>query len=168
MGCDKLSGYYYLGLNDMMKDDCFYAYDWFKKAAELDTADVNLVYYMGYCRAKTLHVPAAEKLFGKVEKMMEPDPAMLFKVNLSRAEMYMQKQMYDQAVKCYLKAESYGEFVPAQIARLGYAYRLAKDYKKAAECYERYVDQGKEGSATWKFVQEELEFIREEEFMEGK
>ena len=115
-----------------------------------------------------MHVPAAEKLFGKVEKMMEPDPAMLFKVNLSRAEMYMQKQMYDQAVKCYLKAESYGEFVPAQIARLGYAYRLAKDYKKAVECYERYLAQGKEGSATWKFVQEELAFIREEEFMEGK
>ena len=168
LGCDKLSGYYYLGLNDMMKDDCFYAYDWFRKAAELDTADVNLVYYMGYCRAKTLHVPTAEKLFGKVEQMLEPDPAMLFKVNLSRAEMYMQKQMYDQAVKCYLKAEPYGEFVPAQIARLGYAYRLAKDYKKAAECYERYLAQGKEGSATWKFVQEELAFIREEEFMEGK
>ena len=168
LGCDKLSGYYYLGLNSMMKEDCFYAYDWFKKAAELDTADVNLVYYMGDCRAKTLHVPTAEQLFGKVEQMLEPDPAMFFKVNLSRAEMYMQKQMYAQAVKCYQKTESYGEFNPTQIARLGYAYRLAKDYKKAVEYYEKYLAQGKEGSATWKFVQEELAFIREEEFMEGK
>ena len=168
LGCDKLSGYYYLGLNDMMKDDCFYAYDWFKKAAELDTTDVNLVYYMGYCRAKTQHVPAAEQLFGKVEQMLEPDPSMLFKVNLSRAEMYMQRQMYDQAVKCYRKAESYGEFAPTQIARIGYAYRLAKDFKKAVECYERYLAQGNEGSTTWKFVQAELEFIREEQFMSGE
>ena len=168
LGCDKLSGYYYLGLNDMMKDDCFYAYDWFRKAAELDTADVNLVYYMGYCRAKTLHVPTAEKLFGKVEQMLEPDPAMLFKVNLSRAEMYMQKQMYSDAVRCYLKAESYAPFIPAQVARLGYAYRLTKDYSKAVECYERYLAQGKEGSTTWKFVQAELEFIREEQFMSGE
>ena len=167
-GADKLSGYYYLGLNDMMKDDCFYAYDWFKKAAQLDSADVNLVYYMGYCRAKTLHVPTAEQLFGKVEQMLAPDSAMLFKVNLSRAEMYMQKQMYDQAVMCYLKAESYGEFVPAQVARLGYAYRLAKNYRKALEYYNRYLTVGKEGSITWKFVQAELEFIREEEFMAGE
>ena len=168
LGCDKLSGYYYLGLNSMMKDDCFYAYDWFKKAAELDTADVNLVYYMGYCRAKTLHVPTAEKLFGKVEQMLEPDPAMLFKVNLSRAEMYMQKQMYSDAVRCYLKAESYAPFAPVQIARLGYAYRMAKDYRKAVEYYEKYLAQGKEGSTTWEFVQAELEFIREEQFMSGE
>ena len=80
----------------------------------------------------------------------------------------MQRQMYARAVECYRKAESYGEFVPAQVARMGYAYRLAKDYRKALEYYERYLSRWNEASASWKFVQEELEFIKEEKFMAGE
>ena len=100
--------------------------------------------------------------------MLQPDSAMMFKINLTRAEMYTQDGQYSKGVKYYVKAESYGELMPAQIAKVGYAYRLAKNYRKALEYYNRYLTVGKEGSTTWKFVQAELEFIREEEFMAGE
>ncbi len=168
LGCDKLSGYYYMGLNKMMLEDYLSAYDWFRKAALLDTADVNLVYYMGYCRSKTLHGKVADSLFNKVEQMLQPDPAMMFKLNISRAEMYVQYELYGKGADHFIKAEQYASLTPAQIAKAGYAYRLAKDYKNALKFYKRYLSVGKEGSVTWKFVQSELAFIKEEQFMAGE
>ena len=167
-GADKLSGYYYLGLNDMMKEDWLTAYGWFRRASRLDSTDVNLVYYMGYCCTKAMYEYDADSLLNRAEQMLQPDSAMMFKINFTRAEMYTQDSQYSKGVKYYVKAESYGELMPAQIAKVGYAYRLAKNYRKALEYYNRYLARGKEGSATWKFVQAELEFIREEEFMAGE
>jgi tetratricopeptide (TPR) repeat protein len=167
-GADKLSGYYYLGLNDMMKEDWLTAYGWFRRASRLDSTDVNLVYYMGYCCTKAMYEYEADSLLNRAEQMLQPDSAMMFKINLTRAEMYTQDGQYSKGVKYYVKAESYGELMPAQIAKVGYAYRLAKNYRKALEYYNRYLTVGKEGSTTWKFVQAEMEFIREEEFMAGE
>ena len=167
-GADKLSGYYYLGLNDMMKEDWLTAYGWFRRASRLDSTDVNLVYYMGYCCTKAMYEYDADSLLNRAEQMLQPDSAMMFKINLTRAEMYTQDGQYSKGVKYYVKAESYGELMPAHIAKVGYAYRLAKNYRKALEYYNRYLTVGKEGSTTWKFVQAEMEFIREEEFMAGE
>lgn len=43
-----------------------------------------------------------------------------------------------------------------------------KNYKKALEYYEKYMKVGKPGSAGYKFVQESIEYVKQEKFMEER
>lgn len=169
-GCDELSGYWYLGLCEFMEEGYWEAAKWFKRAAELDSADVNLVYYQGVCFARHpgRYQNRAEEFFTKAEAMIQPDSSMMYKINSSRAEMYRGNEEYGKVVENFLKAGKYGELTPSQIASLGFAYRLLGDYNNALKQYERYFEKGKRGSSTWKFVEEETAFIKEELFMEGE
>ena len=168
MGCDKLSGYYYLGLNKLMLRDLYDAYKWFNMAFELDSTDVNLVYNMAICRYQTGRVKEASALFDKAEQMLQPDPTMMHKISISRAELFFTNESFKKAVQYYLEAENYEPLHPAQIVKLGFAYRMLKDYKNALKCYERYFKVGKEGSSSWQFAQDEVAFIKEEEFMNAQ
>lgn len=168
-GCDELSGYWYLGLNKLMEEDYYTARKWFKKAAMIDSTDVNLVYYQGVCYAKYPGNYAAEAhtYFRKAEEMLRPDSTMMYKLNSSWAESYMKIEDYANATKHFKKAETYGTLLPMQLVRLGFSYRLQKDYPNALKYYEKYFEEGKKGSSTWKFAEEEVAFIKEEQFMEG-
>ena len=168
IGCDKLSGYYYLGLNKLMLRDLYDAYKWFNMAFELDSTDVNLVYNMAICRYQTGRVKEASALFDKAEQMLQPDPAMMHKISISRAELFFTNESFKKAVQYYLEAENYEPLHPAQIVKLGFAYRMLKDYKNAMKCYERYFQVGTEGSSSWQFAQDEVAFIKEEEFMNAQ
>ena len=79
--------------------------------------------------------------------------------------LFFTNESFKKAVQYYLEAENYEPLHPAQIVKLGFAYRMLKDYKNALKCYERYFQVGKEGSSSWQFAQDEVAFIKEEEFM---
>lgn len=166
MGCDKLSGYYYLGLNKFFTQEYHIAYKWFKKAAQIDSSDVNLVYYMGVCFDQMGGWPEdVEQYYTKAEQMLQPDSTMIHKINASRGALYFKYEQMPKAIKYYLAAKKYAPLAPAQVVKLAYAYRLSKDYKNALKYYEEYFKVGKEGTANWKFAQDEIAFIKEEEFM---
>lgn len=169
-GCDQLSGYWYLGLCKLMEKDYWEAAGWFKKAAALDSTDVNLVYYQGFCFANYpgRYQQRAEEFFTRAVAMMQPDSSMMYKINSSRADMYRMCDGHEKVVEYLLAAQRYGELSPTQIFSLGFAYRLLGDYKNALKQYERYFEKGKEGSSTWEFVEEEIDFIKEEQFMKGE
>ena len=68
-----------------------------------------------------------------------------------------------------IRWKKYGQLNSVQLATVGYAYRLKKDYQNAIKYYEEYYRVGKQDSANWKFVEAEMAFIKEELFMqEGK
>lgn len=167
-GCDELSGYWYLGLCRFMEKDWASACGWFNKASKLDTTDVNLVYYQAVCYANYpgKYTSEAEKYFTKAEAMIQPDSTLMYKINSSRAEMYLKGEEFRRAVSHFKAAQRYDTLQPAQLAQFGYAYRLLKDYSNAMKCYEEYFKVGKEGSSTWRFVKEEVAFIKEEQFMQ--
>ena len=52
-----------------------------------------------------------------------------------------------------------------QLVKLGFAYRILKDYTNALNCYNRYFQVGRDGTASWYFAEKEVAFIKEEEFM---
>ena len=170
-GCDPLSGYYYLGLCKFMEKDYGTARAWFKKASQLDSTDVNLMYYQGECYAHYqggFH-KEAEEYFSKAEAMIQPDSTMMYKIYSSRGDMYMRERKLDKVIQNYKVAEKYGQLNSVQLATVGYAYRLKKDYQNAIKYYEEYYRVGKQDSANWKFVEAEMAFIKEELFMqEGK
>lgn len=168
LGCDKLSGYYYQGLNKMMLKEYFDAREWFRKAYDLDTNDVNLMYYTAFCHFKMgSYRKYSEEMFDKIEQMLQPDPAMMFKINVTRAEMYMHDDR-KAVIRYFKKAQDYGELSPVHLSNIGYAYRMLKDYDNALKYYNQYLAVGKKDTSIWKFVQEEIAFIKEEQFMQGK
>ena len=81
----------------------------------------------------------------------------------------MRERKLDKVIQNYKVAEKYGQLNSVQLATVGYAYRLKKDYQNAIKYYEEYYRVGKQDSANWKFVEAEMAFIKEELFMqEGK
>lgn len=170
-GCDELSGYWYLGMCKLMEKDYYTAQTWFNKASRLDSTNVELVYYQGVCYANYpgKYQQEAEKYFAKAEAMLQPDSTMMYKIHSSRAEMFMSAENYKSAVKHFALANGYNTLSPAQLMQMGFSYRLLKDYPNAMRCYDEYFKVGKKGSRTWKFVEAEVAFIKEEQFMlEGK
>lgn len=166
LGCDRLSGYYYQGLNKLMMEEYKDAHMWFEKAHALDPEDVNLVYYMGYSSS---YVPRrknyADSLFYSAGLMLQPDSAMVHKINVSRGDLHFGYEDYRSAIKYYLDAEKYAPLAPVQLVKLGFAYRILKDYTNALNCYNRYFQVGRDGTASWYFAEKEVAFIKEEEFM---
>lgn len=167
-GCDELSGYWYLGLCKFMEKEYGSAIKWFNKAAKLDSTDVNLQYYLGTSYKEAMSLKYAKKHFHKAESLLQPDSSMMYKINVSLAETFVSEGKPNKAVEHYKTADRYDPDQPALLVKLGYAYRLQKDYAKAMECYEKYFTIGKKDSAVWKFAQKEVAFIKEEQFMLGE
>ncbi len=170
-GCDELSGYWYLGMCKLMEKDYHTARAWFNKASKLDSTNVELVYYQGVCYANYpgKYQQEAEKYFAKAEAMLQPDSTMMYKIHSSRAEMFMTAEDYKSAVKHFALANGYNTLIPTQLMQMGFSYRLLKDYTSAMKWYDKYFKVGKKGSRIWKFVEAEVDFIKEEQFMqEGK
>ena len=170
-GCDPYSGYYYLGLCKFMDKEYREAIEWFKKAMQLDSSDANIPYYIGLCYSKESpqYYETAEWYLNLAESMLQPDSTMMYKINATKVDVFMNSAQFDRAVKQLKVAQRYGELQPAQLSALGYAYRRMKDYENAMKYYNKYLKVGKQGSAVWKFVEEEMAFIKEELFMqEGK
>lgn len=170
-GCDSLSGCYYLGLSKFMDKEYRDARKWFKKAMRLDSSDVNIPYYIGVCYSKesSQYYETAEWYLNLAESMLQPDSTMMYKINSTKGEVFVNSAQFNRAVKQLKVAQRYGELQPTQLSALGYAYRRLKDYDNAMKYYNQYLKVGKQGSAIWKFVEEEIAFIKEELFMqEGK
>ena len=169
-GCDQLSGYYYLGLCQFMDKEYRDSRKWFKKAMALDSSDVNIPFYIGqaYIKESSQYYESAEEYFNMAEEMIQPDPAMMYKIYSSRAEAYINSAQFEKAVSQLKTAQTYGGLQPTQLSALGYAYRRLKDYDNAMKYYNEYLKVGKRGSAIWKFVEAEMAFIKEEQFMVGK
>lgn len=166
-GCDELSGYWYLGLSKYMDKEYRNAREWFKKALQLDSADANIPYYIGmtYAKESSHYHETAEKYLNMAESMLQPDSTMMYKISSSKGELYINSEQFDKAVRQLEAARKYGELQPSQLSALGYAYRRLKDYDNAMKCYNRYLEIGKRGTAMWKFVEAEIAFIKEEQFM---
>ena len=169
-GCDELSGYWYLGLSKFMEKEYRDSRKWFKKAMELDSSDVNIPYYIGqaYIKESSQYYESAEAYFNMAEEMIQPDPAMMYKICSSRAETFINSAQFERAISQLISAKKYGELQPTQLSELGYAYRRIKDYDNAMKYYNEYLKVGKQGSAIWKFVEAEMAFIKEEQFMQER
>ena len=186
-GCDKSSGYYYMGLCKMGKMEHHIADDCFVMARNEDphiAENTDFLYNRAYCNSKMAKVEVADSLFDAVVKLVLPDSTLMYGIYSTRGEMYYDMGMRQNntttgirindthlktAVKFYREALKYGPSHIVLYARIGYCLRVAGDYRNALKYYERYLSLGKEGSYTWNLAKDEIAFIKEELFMqEGK
>ena len=77
-------------------------------------------------------------------------------------------EQYADAIKYYELSYKYNPKNISALSSIGYCYERLKNYKKALEYYERYIKLGKPGTAGYKFVEESIEYVKQEKFMEEK
>jgi len=177
LGDDSYAVNYYLGLNHYMMDNWPRAVEELEKAYKIDSSDVTLVYQLAHARShmpimtglesRRLN-PESERLYSKALEMLHPSPVMMHNIYGSMAMARHTIEHYADAIKYYELSYKYNPKNISALSSIGYCYERLKNYKKALEYYERYIKLGKPGSAGYKFVEESIEYVKQEKFMEEK
>ena len=177
LGDDSYAVNYYLGLNHYMMDNWQRAVEELEKAYQIDSSDVTLVYQLAHARShmpimtglesRRLN-PESERLYSKALEMLHPSPVMMHNIYGSMAMARHTIEHYADAIKYYELSYKYNPKNISALSSIGYCYERLKNYKKALEYYERYIKLGKPGSAGYKFVEESIEYVKQEKFMEEK
>lgn len=167
LGDDSFGVHYYLGLNHYMTDTALEAETEFEKAYQIDSTDVSLLYYLAETKSRIHNGtnPESERLYEKALELLEPDPTMMHNIYGSRAMSFHKAEDYRTAIKYYELSYRYDPKNISAISSIGYCYERLKEYKKAVEYYERYLKLGKPGSTGYKFVEESLDYVKQELFM---
>ena len=177
LGDDSYAVNYYLGLNHYMMDNWPRAVEELEKAYQTDSSDVTLVYQLAHARShmpimtglesRRLN-PESERLYTKALEMLQPSPTMMHNIYGSMAMARHTIEHYADAIKYYELSYKYNQKNISALSSIGYCYERLKNYDKALEYYERYIKLGKPGSAGYKFVEESIEYVKQEMFMEEK
>lgn len=167
LGDDSFGVHYYLGLNHYMTDTVLEAEKEFEKAYQIDSTDVSLLYYLAETKSRIHNGtnPESERLYEKALELLEPDPTMMHNIYGSRAMSFHKSEDYRTAIRYYELSYRYDPKNISAISSIGYCYERLKEYKKAVEYYERYLKLGKPGSTGYKFVEESLDYVKQELFM---
>lgn len=175
LGDDSYAVHYYLGMNHYMMDDWPRAIEELEKAYQIDSTDVTLVYQLAHAKShmtimnsldsRSLN-PESERLYAKALEMLQPSPAMMHNIYGSMAMARHTIEQYEEAIKYYELSYKYDPRNISALSSIGYCYERMKNYDKALEYYERYKKVGKPGTAGYRFVEESIEYVKREKFME--
>lgn len=175
LGDDSYAVHYYLGLNHYMMNNWPRAAEELGKAYQIDSSDVTLVYQLAHAKSympimtgmesRRLN-PESERLYSKALEMLQPSPSMMHNIYGSMAMARHTIEQYAEAIKYYELSYKYNPKNISALSSIGYCYERLKNYKKALEYYERYIKLGKPGTAGYKFVEESIEYVKQEKFME--
>ena len=175
LGDDSYAVHYYLGLNHYMMDNWPRAIEELEKAYQIDSSDVTLVYQLAHAKSHMPIVtgmeshrlnPESERLYSKALEMLQPSPTMMHNIYGSMAMARHTIAQYAEAIKYYELSYKYNPKNISALSSIGYCYERLKNYTKALEYYERYIKLGKPGTAGYKFVEESIEYVKQEKFME--
>ena len=177
LGDDSYAVHYYLGMNHYMMNNWPRAAEELGKAYQIDSSDVTLVYQLAHAKShmpimtgmesRRLN-PESERLYSKALEMLQPSPSMMHNIYGSMAMARHTIEQYADAIKYYELSYKYNPKNISALSSIGYCYERLKNYKKALEYYERYIKLGKPGTAGYKFVEESIEYVKQEKFMEEK
>lgn len=166
LGDDSYPVHYYAGMNNYMLKRWRNAAEEFTKAYQIDSSDVKLV-----CRLADAcsYFPDRDSLsrmyFDKAIEMMRPDSTLMKTIYDRKAQLSFRENDFLQAIEYYKQSYAYGRTNFSALSSIGYCYERLKDYKKARSYYERYLKVGKPGSSGYKFVEESLDYVKQELFM---
>ena len=142
-----------------------------EKAYQIDSSDVTLVYQLAHAKS---HLPKgsqrlnpeSERLYAKALQMLQPSSSMMHNIYGSMAMARHIIEQYEDAIKYYELSYKYNPKNISALSSIGYCHERLKNHKKALEYYERYIKLGKPGTAGYKFVEESIDYIKQEMFME--
>lgn len=163
LGNDTYGVHFYLGQSLWQLGQNQEAKDELLKAWQLDSTDANLAYCIGYLDNALGNDP--NPWLDKALDMVTPDPKFLSKLYQQYGAHYYAGKDFDKSVDYYTKAFAYNsEFISA-LSVIGYCYEQKKDYKKALEWYNKYLDVGEPDTKAYNSVKERIAAIKQESFM---
>ena len=171
LGDNSYAVHYYLGLNHYMMHIWPSAIEELEKAYQIDSSDVTLVYQLAHAKShqpkgsQRLN-PESERLYAKALQMLQPSSSMMHNIYGSMAMARHIIEQYEDAIKYYELSYKYNPKNISALSSIGYCHERLKNHKKALEYYERYIKLGKPGTAGYKFVEESIDYIKQEMFME--
>ena len=171
LGDNSYAVHYYLGLNHYMMHIWQSAIEELEKAYQIDSSDVTLVYQLAHAKSHLPNGsqrlnPESERLYAKALQMLQPSSSMMHNIYGSMAMARHIIEQYEDAIKYYELSYKYNPKNISALSSIGYCHERLKNHKKALEYYERYIKLGKPGTAGYKFVEESIDYIKQEMFME--
>lgn len=170
LGDESYATYWYLGLNNFQLERLSPALDYFKKAYQIDSSDVNLVYHMAYSTGWQDYMFSDEgkMLYEKALSMMEPDPEMMAQIYNGYGIGYTREKDWKSAIEKFEKALQFKPDDPSLLINIGNGYYWLRDYAHAKEYYLRYQKVGKKDTRIWHRVEEALKMCEAELFMQQR
>lgn len=166
-GNDSYSVHLYLGQNQWRNKEYIPAIRELEAAWQLDSSDVNLAYSIGSVMSECGQgINKAKPWFDRALKIITPSPDLLGKIQREYALGYMRSNQFDMALDYYLKSWETDKSKYSVLSNIAYCYERLKNWKKAEEYCLMYLSYGKPGSGGYKYVEDSLEYIRQQMFME--
>ena len=167
-GNDSYPIHFYLGQCYWQEKTLYRAEQEFKAAWQIDSTDVGLAYSIAVLKSDMYYHFESEikPWLDKAWEMIQPDPSVASRIQQQYGVGYYRKQnSWDQAIEHYKLAYQYNPKFIQSLSTIGYCYQMKKDYKQALQWYEKYMAVARPGSNGYKFVQENIDYLKAELFM---
>ena len=168
IGNDTYPVHYYLGQSYWQDLVMYRAEQELVAAWQIDSSDVNLAYAIAAVKIETYRSfeKDVKPWLDKALEMVEPDPMTMFRIHQQYGRGYYREQeAWDKAIEHYKEAYRYNpKYIPA-LSTIAYCYQMKKDYRKAIQWYEKYLQVAAPGSGGYEFVMDNLNYLKSELFM---
>ena len=159
--------HYYLGQSYWQTNTVYRAEKELMAAWQIDSSDVNLAYSIALVKAEMFRSREDVRLWlDKAWNMVQPDPEFLSRLHMQYAKSC--PSSWSEAIEHYSEAYRLNPKAISALLNMASIYEVRKDWKKALECYERYLKVGKPGSAGYDYAVSRTALAKQELFMEGK
>ncbi len=165
-GDQSYGTFYYLGMSSLALKKYKDAAESLGIAWQIDSSDAKLAANYGTVLSRYANPAKAKLMFDKAEELMRPDSATMFKIIYGRGYLHYSAEQFKEAIPYYKQTYEYDNSYISALSTVGYCYERLKDFKNAKLWYEKYLEVGKPGSKAYKYVEESLEYVNGELFME--
>ncbi len=165
-GDNSYATFYYAGLSSLALKKYKEAAEDFSMAWQIDSSAVMLAANYGTALSRSYRQEKALEMFDKAVKLMAPDPVAEFKIAYGRGHCFYSMERFAEAIPYYKRAYELDPSFISALSTIGFCYERCKDFASAKEWYERYLSVGKPGTQAYQFVEQSLEYVNGELFME--
>ncbi len=158
--------FYYGGLSSLALENLAEAVENFKTAWQIDSTDAMLAAHYGDALRQCFRYEQADEMFDKALKLMEPDPAVEFKVYYGKGYGLVARENFKDAIPYYKRVYELNPSFISALSSIGYCYERLRDFTTAKKYYEQYLKLGKPDTRNYRFVEESLAYVNGELFME--
>ena len=169
IGNDSYPIHYYLGQSYWHTEVIYRARNELLAAWQIDSSDVNLAYAIAAVLTESRYdfEDGVKPWLDKAFEMLQPDPAMMSRIHQQYGLGYYRKQdSWDKAIEHYKEAYRYNPKFISALSTIAYCYEMMKDYRRALQWYEKYLQVARPGSQGYEFAKKSVEFLKAELFME--
>lgn len=130
---------YFLGMSFFASKVYFKASQWLDKAYQQDSADVNLMYYLGRSLVDTYDKKRGIRILQRGINKINEQQAMLYDFDTSIGYGHLRLQQYAKSIEAFKKAYARKKTNTSILYNIAFAYDALKNYDAAIDYYEQFL-----------------------------